>query len=176
MSRGPLVPVEGAIPRLPGIEMYGGSIPAGTVGGDVFEYLNFQQRYDIDARIARALRLSEEYLQPLPAGATPQNYTDVHVRWMLSKRTFTAVTPPSSRTAFATPDWKWLRIGQPGVVSETITSITPLSLTSTERTISSSTMSRRSSGSITERSASITWSSVGMTPFWQTSSDALGAS
>ena len=33
---------------------------------------------------------------------------------------------------------------------------------STERTISSSTMSRRSSGSITERRASITWSRVGM--------------
>ena len=43
-----LMPVEGAIPRLPGIEiMYGNSIPAGTVGGDLFEYINFQQRYDI---------------------------------------------------------------------------------------------------------------------------------
>jgi hypothetical protein len=40
-----LMPVEGAIPHLPGIEMYGNSIPAGTVGGDVFEYINFQQRY-----------------------------------------------------------------------------------------------------------------------------------
>src|SRR5579864_6049090 len=41
-----LMPVEGAIPRLAGIEMYGNSIPAGTVGGDLFEYINFQQRYD----------------------------------------------------------------------------------------------------------------------------------
>jgi serine phosphatase RsbU (regulator of sigma subunit) len=48
-----LMPVEGAIPHLPGIEMYGNSIPAETVGGDLFEYINFQQRYDIDARIQR---------------------------------------------------------------------------------------------------------------------------
>ena len=37
------------------------------------------------------------------------------------------VTPPSSRTACATPVWKWLRIGHPGVVRETVTSTTPLS-------------------------------------------------
>lgn len=28
--------------------MYGNSIPAGTAGGDLFEYINFQQRYDLD--------------------------------------------------------------------------------------------------------------------------------
>ena len=38
----------------------------------------------------------------------------------------TPVTPSSARTAFATPVWKWLRIGQPAVVSDTITSTTPL--------------------------------------------------
>ena len=52
-----LMPVEGAIPHLPGMEMFGHSIPAGTVGGDLFEYINFQQRYDIGARIQRAQRL-----------------------------------------------------------------------------------------------------------------------
>ena len=31
-----LMPVEGAIPHVQGIEMYGNSIPAGTVGGDLF--------------------------------------------------------------------------------------------------------------------------------------------
>ena len=30
-----LMPVEGAIPRLAGIDMYGNSIPAGSVGGDL---------------------------------------------------------------------------------------------------------------------------------------------
>jgi hypothetical protein len=31
-----LMPVEGMIPHLPGIEMYGDSIPVGTVGGDPY--------------------------------------------------------------------------------------------------------------------------------------------
>lgn len=30
-----LMPVEGAIPHIPGIEMFGNSIPAETVGGDL---------------------------------------------------------------------------------------------------------------------------------------------
>jgi serine phosphatase RsbU (regulator of sigma subunit) len=77
-----LMPVEGAIPHIPGIEMYGNSIPAGTVGGDLFEYINFQQRYDIDARIQRAQRLSKEFLEPLPLGAHVRNAVDDHVQWL----------------------------------------------------------------------------------------------
>ncbi len=80
-----LMPVEGAIPHVQGIEMYGSSIPAGTVGGDLFEYINFQQRYDIDARIQRALKRSQEYLEPLPAGALPRNSVDDHVGWLKSR-------------------------------------------------------------------------------------------
>ena len=80
-----LMPVEGAIPRLPGIDMYGNSIPAGTVGGDLFEYINFQQRYDIDARIAHAERLSKEFLEKCPAGERPRNSVDDHVEWLKSK-------------------------------------------------------------------------------------------
>jgi serine phosphatase RsbU (regulator of sigma subunit) len=80
-----LMPVEGAIPHLPGIEMYGDSLPAGTVGGDLFEYINFQQRYDIDARIGRALRRSKEYLEPLPDGAPPRNTVDDHVEWLKTR-------------------------------------------------------------------------------------------
>jgi serine phosphatase RsbU (regulator of sigma subunit) len=77
-----LMPVEGAIPHIPGIEMYGNSIPAGIVGGDLFEYINFQQRYDIDARIERAVRLSKEYLDPLPQSAPVRNAVDEHVQWL----------------------------------------------------------------------------------------------
>ena len=77
-----LMPVEGTIPHIPGIEMYGNSIPAGTVGGDLFEYINFQQRYDIDARIQRALRLSKDFLAPLPLGEPPRNSVDDHVAWL----------------------------------------------------------------------------------------------
>jgi serine phosphatase RsbU (regulator of sigma subunit) len=80
-----LMPVEGVIPRVQGIEMYGNSIPAGTVGGDLFEYINFQQRYDIDARIQRALKLSKEYLEPLPAGVGPRNPVDDQVHWLKSR-------------------------------------------------------------------------------------------
>jgi serine phosphatase RsbU (regulator of sigma subunit) len=80
-----LMPVEGAIPQVQGIEMYGNSIPVGTVGGDLFEYINFQQRYDIDARIRRALKRSKQYLDPLPAGAGPRNSVDDHVQWLKSR-------------------------------------------------------------------------------------------
>ena len=60
-----LMPVEGAIPQLNGIDMHGDSIPAALAGGDLFEYINFEQRCNIDARIAHALRLATEYLEPL---------------------------------------------------------------------------------------------------------------
>ncbi len=74
-----LMSVEGAIPDIPGIEMYGNSVPVGRVGGDLFEYINFQQRYDVDARIRQALKLSKEFLDPLPPGAPPRNSVDDHV-------------------------------------------------------------------------------------------------
>jgi len=84
-----LMPVEGAIPELAGIDMYGNSIPAGPVGGDLFEYINFQQRYNIDARIARALKLSQEYLEPLLIGQSARNSVDAHVEWLQSKPGYT---------------------------------------------------------------------------------------
>src|SRR5580692_1247801 len=85
-----LMPVEGAIPHIPGIEMFGNSIPAGTVGGDLFEYINFQQRYDIDARIQQAQRLSKEFLEPLSPGAAVRNSVDDHVQWMRGTPGYTA--------------------------------------------------------------------------------------
>jgi serine phosphatase RsbU (regulator of sigma subunit) len=77
-----LMPAQGANPHIPGIEMFGNSIPAGTVGGDLFEYINFQQRYDIDARIEQAQRLSKEFLEPLPLGSPARNSVDDHVHWL----------------------------------------------------------------------------------------------
>src|SRR5246127_914540 len=94
-----LMPVEGSIPHLPGIEMYGNSIPAGTVGGDLFEYINFQQRYDIDARIQRAVKLSKEFLEPLRAGEPPRNSVDDHVGWLQSKPGFRTEMETEYRTA-----------------------------------------------------------------------------
>src|SRR5229473_447815 len=94
-----LMPVEGAIPHVQGIEMYGNSIPAGTVGGDLFEYINFQQRYDIEARIQRALKRSKEYLEPLPAGAAPRNSVDDHVEWLKSRPGYKPETEIAYRAA-----------------------------------------------------------------------------
>jgi hypothetical protein len=76
------MPVEGAILQLPETDMYGNSIPAGSVGEGQLEYINFQQRYSIDRRIDRALQLSKEYLQPLADGQTPWNMVDAHVHWL----------------------------------------------------------------------------------------------
>ena len=94
-----LMPVEGTIPHIPGIEMYGNSNPAGTVGGDLFEYINFEQRYDIDARIQRARMLSREYLDPLPEGAPARNSVDDHVAWMKLRPDYTPEVEAQYRTA-----------------------------------------------------------------------------
>jgi len=80
-----LMPVEGSIPRIPGIEMYGDSVPVEKVGGDLFEYINFEQRYDINARIQQALKLSKEFLDPLPSDSAPRNSVDDHVQWLRSR-------------------------------------------------------------------------------------------
>lgn len=76
------MPVEGAIPQIRGIEMFGNSIPVGTVGGDLFEYINFEQRYDLEARIQQAQRLSKEFLEPLAPGAAVRNAVDDQVQWL----------------------------------------------------------------------------------------------
>lgn len=94
-----LMPVEGVIPQLPGIEMYGNSIPAEVVGGDLFEYINFQQRYNLDARIARAQRYAKEYVRPLADGAAIRNEVDAHVRWLQSQPGYTAAAALHYRQA-----------------------------------------------------------------------------
>src|SRR5579864_8465997 len=94
-----LMPVEGAIPRLAGIEMYGNSIPAGTVGGDLFEYINFQQRYDIDARVTRSRSLSKQFLRSLPHGEPPRNSVDDHVEWLKSRPNYSPELETGHRAA-----------------------------------------------------------------------------
>jgi serine phosphatase RsbU (regulator of sigma subunit) len=94
-----LMPVEGAIPHLARTDIYGNSIPAGSVGGDLFEYINFQQRYNIDARISNALRLSREYLEPLNEGQIPRNSVDEHVQWLRSRSNPSDVREAEYRSA-----------------------------------------------------------------------------
>ena len=97
-----LKPVEGAIPHLAGIEMYGNSIPAANADGDLFEYINFQQRYNIDARIERATALARRYLEPLPEDSKPQNAVDEHVQWLLSRPEYTLADAVQYRKAKST--------------------------------------------------------------------------
>jgi serine phosphatase RsbU (regulator of sigma subunit) len=94
-----LMPVEGVIPQLAGTDMFGNSIPAGNVGGDLFEYINFQQRYNIDARIAAALKKSKDYLDPLARGQAPRNSVDEHVLWLKSKPGYESVKAAGYRKA-----------------------------------------------------------------------------
>jgi serine phosphatase RsbU (regulator of sigma subunit) len=50
-----LIPESGEVPRLHGIDVWGGTRPlSGAAGGDHLIYVDFKQRYDLDARIAKA--------------------------------------------------------------------------------------------------------------------------
>ena len=104
-----LMPVEGVIPHLPGIDMYGNTIPASVVGGDLFEYINFEQRYNIEARILQAGRLAKQYLDPLSPGAAPRNEVDMHVHWLSSQATYADVDALEYRKAKSSEQ---LRIAQ----------------------------------------------------------------
>jgi serine phosphatase RsbU (regulator of sigma subunit) len=56
-----LTPTSGAIPRIPGIDIHGITLPLnGVAGGDLLTYVDFQQRFDLDSRIRRALALGQE--------------------------------------------------------------------------------------------------------------------
>jgi serine phosphatase RsbU (regulator of sigma subunit) len=79
--------------------MYGNSIPAANADGDLFEYINFQQRYNIDARIERANELSKKYLEPVPEGSNPQNLVDVHLQWLQSRPDYTSADGDQYRKA-----------------------------------------------------------------------------
>jgi serine phosphatase RsbU (regulator of sigma subunit) len=56
-----LMPAPGAIPHIPGTDIYGMTIPFnGVAGGDLITYVNFQERFDLDARIRAAVALGQE--------------------------------------------------------------------------------------------------------------------
>src|ERR1700724_1890995 len=51
-----LIPQPGDLPRLEGIDTYGGTIPLnGVVGGDHLIYVDFKQRFDLEARIRQGV-------------------------------------------------------------------------------------------------------------------------
>jgi serine phosphatase RsbU (regulator of sigma subunit) len=56
-----LSPAPGAVPTMPGIDIFGMTIPLnGVVGGDLITYVNYQDRFDLDARIQRAAALGQD--------------------------------------------------------------------------------------------------------------------
>jgi serine phosphatase RsbU (regulator of sigma subunit) len=56
-----LAPEAGAIPRIPNVDIHGITLPLnGIAGGDLITYVDFQERYDLDARISRALSKGKE--------------------------------------------------------------------------------------------------------------------
>jgi hypothetical protein len=65
-----LMPVEGAIPHVQGIEMYGNSIPAGAVGGDLFGVWGQTGSFPLSVKLVlsnkyqRTFRLSPSSLSP----------------------------------------------------------------------------------------------------------------
>lgn len=56
-----LTPAPGAIPKIPNVDIYGTTLPFnGVAGGDVISYVNFHDRFDLDARIENALSKDQE--------------------------------------------------------------------------------------------------------------------
>ena len=50
-----ILPTPGEMPRLQGVDIFGGVLAlSGSVGGDHLIYVDFKQRFDLDARIAQA--------------------------------------------------------------------------------------------------------------------------
>ncbi len=56
-----LIPEAGSLPQIPNVDIYGMSIPLnGIAGGDLVTFVNFKDRYDLDARIGRALAQGQQ--------------------------------------------------------------------------------------------------------------------
>jgi serine phosphatase RsbU (regulator of sigma subunit) len=56
-----LIPEAGAIPRIPNVDVHATNIPVNRIaGGDLVTFVNFKDRYDLDARIAHALSEGRE--------------------------------------------------------------------------------------------------------------------
>lgn len=56
-----LMPAPGAIPHIPGTDIYGVTIPFnGIAGGDLITYVNFQDRFDLDARVRAAVAQGQD--------------------------------------------------------------------------------------------------------------------
>jgi serine phosphatase RsbU (regulator of sigma subunit) len=97
-----LMPAPGAIPHLPGTDVYGMMIPFnGVAGGDLITYVNFQERFDLDKRIQLALSQGQDAMAKalqrlkwtggiLVADVAGHNFTDAMRALMLHQAFHTA--------------------------------------------------------------------------------------
>jgi len=111
-----LKPCSGEIPELNGIDIYGEAIPLnGVAGGDHIIYLDFNNRYDLDHRIAEAqnanlsgvkgkLKLNKRRAGILLADAAGHNITDALQVAMLHQAFLTGVQYELMRNGEVTAD------------------------------------------------------------------------
>ena len=97
-----LMPAPGAIPHLPGTDIYGMMLPFnGVAGGDLITYVNFQERFDLDRRIQVALSQGRDSMAKalqrlkwtggiLVADVAGHNFTDAMRALMLHQAFHTA--------------------------------------------------------------------------------------
>ena len=84
-----LMPVEGAIPHVQGIEMYGNSRLRETVGGDLFEYINFRNGMTSMRGISAPCSFRSSFWSRCREGAPPRNSVDDQVLWLKTRPGFT---------------------------------------------------------------------------------------
>jgi serine phosphatase RsbU (regulator of sigma subunit) len=111
-----LKPCSGEIPEVNGIDIYGEAIPCnGVAGGDHIIYLDFNNRYDLDHRIAEAqkanlpgvvekLKLNKRRGGILLADAAGHNITDALLVSMLHQAFLTGVQYELTRNGEVTAD------------------------------------------------------------------------
>jgi serine phosphatase RsbU (regulator of sigma subunit) len=111
-----LKPCSGEIPVVNGIDIYGEAIPCnGVAGGDHIIYLDFNNRYDLDHRIAEAkranlsgvvkkLKLNKRRGGILLADAAGHNITDALLVAMLHQAFLTGVQYELTVNGEVTPD------------------------------------------------------------------------
>jgi serine phosphatase RsbU (regulator of sigma subunit) len=77
-------PPPGEIPRLNGIDLFGEILPKeGTIGGDHIIYLNFNRRYDIDARIKR---IEEKWQEEMKEFSQEEQLNNLYIRKKKKKK------------------------------------------------------------------------------------------
>jgi len=71
-------PLPGEVPKLNGVEIFGETLPKeGTIGGDHIIYINFNRRYDIDARVKR---IEEKWQEEMKEFSEEEQFNNPYIR------------------------------------------------------------------------------------------------